>query len=247
MRIDGRKPDEIRPVKITPNFIKFAEGSVLMELGDTQVLCTATLDNHPAPHLIGTGKGWVTAEYDMLPCASTPRKMRDRVKGKIPGRSAEIQRLIGRCLRSVVEMDSLGERTFYIDCDVLQADGGTRTASVTGSFIALALAMKQQVEAGKLGRMFLKDFVAATSVGIVEGRGVLDLSYLEDSQAEVDMNVVMNGSGGLIEVQGTAESASFSREQLDELLNLAKTGIDRLIQIQKDVLGIDILPSKTGD
>lgn len=247
MRIDSRKPDEIRPVKITPNFIKYAQGSVLIELGNTQVLCTATLNNHPAPHLIGTGKGWVTAEYDMLPCASTPRKMRDRVKGKIPGRSAEIQRLIGRSLRSIVETDSLGERTFYMDCDVLQADGGTRTASVTGAFIALALAMKQQVEAGKLGRMFLKDFVAATSVGIVEGRGVLDLSYLEDSQAEVDMNVVMNGSGDLIEIQGTAELTSFSREQLDELLDLAQIGINHLIRIQKEILGIDKLPLKSGE
>jgi len=244
MRIDGRQFDEMRPVKVTPNVLKYAVGSALIELGDTRVLCTATLDNHPAPHLVGSGQGWVTAEYDMLPCASTGRKMRDRARRRTAGRSAEIQRLIGRSLRAVVELESLGERTFILDCDVLQADGGTRTASITGAFIALGLAMKNLVEAGKLGRIFLKDFVAATSVGIAEGLSLLDLSYLEDSQANVDMNVVMNSSGGLIEVQGTAESGAFSREEMFDLLKLAEDGIGRLIQIQKDILGIAELPLK---
>ena len=242
MRIDGRQAGEMRVVKVTPNVLKYAVGSALIELGNTQVLCAATLDNHSAPHLVGTGQGWLTAEYDMLPCSSTQRKKRDRFRGKIPGRSAEIQRLIGRSLRTVVELESLGERTFIIDCDVIQADGGTRTASITGAYIALAIAMKQLVETGKLGRLFLKDFIAATSVGIVEGKPALDLSFMEDSQAEVDMNVVMNGSGGIIEIQGTAETTPFSREQLNELMDLAKTGINGLIEIQKEILGIDKLP-----
>ena len=239
MRIDGRKPEELRNVKITPHFLQYAEGSALIELGETRVLCAATLDNHPAPHLVGTGQGWVTAEYDMLPRCSPQRKQRDRLRRQIAGRSAEIQRLIGRSLRAVVELDHLGERTFILDCDVIQADGGTRTASVTGAFVALALAMKKLVETGKLGRIFLKDFLAAISVGIVEERPVLDLSYLEDSQAEVDMNVVMNGSGKLIELQGTAESTPFSQEELNELLGMAQKGIDRLIQIEKDILELD--------
>jgi len=238
MRIDGRRPDELRPVKITPNILKFAEGSVLIEVGNTQVLCAATLDNHAAPHLVGTGRGWVTAEYDMLPRAGSQRKPRDRSKSGIPGRSAEIQRLIGRSLRVATQIESLGERTFLLDCDVIQADGGTRTASVTGAFLALALAMKNMVDAGKLGHIFLKDYVAAVSVGIVEGRPVLDLSYLEDSQAEVDMNVVMNGAGEIIEVQGTGESATFSRSRMNEMLDLAEKGIQNLIAIQKEILGI---------
>ena len=241
MRIDGRQPDEMRPVKVTVDVLQYAAGSVMIELGNTQVLCAVTMDNHPAPHLTGTGQGWVTAEYDMLPCASNMRKPRDRSKGIIPGRSAEIQRLIGRSLRAVVELESLGERTFIVDCDVVQADGGTRTASITGAFIALGLAMKKLVAANQLGRLMLKDFVAATSVGIVEGRPVLDLSYLEDSQAEVDMNIVMNGTGGLIEVQGTAESKPFSRARMDEMLILAETGIRRLITIQMETLGIEKL------
>ena len=242
MRIDGRQPEELRSIVVTPHVLKYAEGSVLIELGNTKVLCTATLDNHAPPHLVGTGQGWLTAEYDMLPCSSSSRRMRDRSRGRVDSRSTEIQRLIGRSLRAVVEMESLGERTFYIDCDVIQADGGTRTAAITGGFIALALAMKSHVEAGKLGRLFLKDFMAATSVGIVESRPALDLSYLEDSQAEVDMNVVMNSAGEFIEIQGTGESAPFSMEQLGSLLALAQKGIAQLIQIQKNVLGIDKLP-----
>jgi ribonuclease PH len=244
MRIDGREADIMRQIKITPNVLKFAEGSVMIEIGNTKVLCAATLDNHPAPHLIGTGQGWVTAEYDMLPCSGNRRKRRDRIKGKTANRSTEIQRLIGRSLRAAVELESLGERTFFIDCDVIQADGGTRTASITGGFLALGIAMKNQVAAGKLGRIVLKDYIAAISVGIVEGRPVLDLDYLEDSQAEVDMNIVMNGSGGLIEVQGTAEINPYSRENLDEMLNLADKGIKELIEIQKGILGIDKFPAQ---
>jgi ribonuclease PH len=240
MRIDGRQSNDLRPVKVTPNILKYSVGSALIELGNTQVLCAVSLDNHAAPHLVGTGRGWVTAEYDMLPCSSNQRKPRDRTKSGIPGRSAEIQRLIGRSLRSVVEMDSLGERTFFVDCDVIQADGGTRTAAITGSCIALGLAMKKLVEMNQMGRVFLKDYVAATSVGIVEGLPALDLSYIEDSQAEVDMNVVMDGAGGLIEIQGTAETKSFTRQQMDDLLNLAALGIRKLIEIQKEILGIEI-------
>jgi ribonuclease PH len=242
MRIDGRQPEELRSVLVTPNVLKYAEGSVLIELGNTKVLCSATLDNHSAPHLVGSGQGWLTAEYDMLPCCSSTRRMRDRTRGRVDSRATEIQRMIGRTLRAVVELESMGERTFYIDCDVIQADGGTRTAAITGGFIALGLAMKSHVEAGKLGRLFLKDFVAATSVGIVESRPALDLSYLEDSQAEVDMNVVMNSAGEFIEIQGTGESAPFSMEQLDILLALAQKGIGQLIEIQKNILGIDKFP-----
>lgn len=242
MRVDGRKPDEMRPVNIEIDVLKFADGSSLIEIGDTRVLCAVTLDNHSAPHLVGTGTGWVTAEYDMLPRASTQRKMRDRVRGKIPGRSAEIQRLIGRSLRSVVPLQKLGERTFFLDCDVLQADGGTRTASITGAFVALASAMKKLVEKGKIGNVFLNDFLAATSVGIVEDRPVMDLSYLEDSQAAVDLNVVMNGSGGLIELQGTAEEKDFTRSDLSDMLDLAEKGINELIEIQKKILEIEDLP-----
>ena len=244
MRVDGRQPDEMRRINITPDVLKYADGSVLIEFGNTHVLCTATMDNHPAPHLIGTGQGWVTAEYDMLPCASSQRKIRDRVKGKIAGRSAEIQRLIGRSLRAVVDLKSLGERTFYIDCDVIQADGGTRTASVSGGFIALALAMKKMVRAGKLGKMVINDFLAAASAGIVEGRPALDLSYIEDSQADVDLNVVMNSKGHLIEVQGTAETDFFSRAQMNEMLDLAEKGINEIVDKQREVLDINEFPVK---
>jgi len=244
MRVDNREPEELRKINVIPNFLKYADGSAIIELGNTRVLCTASLDNHSPPHLVGTGQGWVTAEYDMHPCASTQRKMRDRIRGRIPGRSAEIQRLIGRSLRAVVELEKLGERTFYIDCDVLQADGGTRTASITGAYIALALAMQKHVDEGKLGRLFLKDFIAAISVGIVEETMVLDLSYLEDSQAAVDMNVVMNGSDEMIEIQGTAEIKPFSPDQLSQMIVMAQKGIHQLISVQKEILDIEKLSLK---
>ena len=235
MRIDGRQSNDLRPVKVTPNILKYSVGSALIELGNTQVLCAVSLDNHAAPHLVGTGRGWVTAEYDMLPCSSNQRKPRDRTKSGIPGRSAEIQRLIGRSLRSVVEMDSLGERTFFVDCDVIQADGGTRTAAITGSCIALGLAMKKLVEMNQMGRVFLKDYVAATSVGIVEGLPALDLSYIEDSQAEVDMNVVMDSQGNFIEIQSSAEGRTFSNQEFNGMLELSVNAINQIIDLEKKV------------
>ncbi len=241
MRVDGRLPEQLREIRIIPNVLVHAEGSCQIELGLTRVLCSATLDNKVPPHLAGQGQGWVTAEYSMLPRSSKQRIVRDGVRGYVGGRSYEIQRLIGRSLRAVADLRALGERTFIIDCDVIQADGGTRTAAITGGFVALALAMKRLIEQGQMGRVLLKDFMAAASVGIVEGRAVLDLCYLEDSQAEVDMNVVMTSSGRFIEVQGTAEKDPFSLEQMNELLNLARAGILELIQKQKEVTGIESL------
>jgi ribonuclease PH len=202
-------------------------------------MCTATVDNRVPGWLRGQGKGWVTAEYSMLPGSTPQRTMRDANRHTPAARSLEIQRLIGRSLRAVTDLRGLGERQIIVDCDVLQADGGTRTASVTGGFIALALAMKRTVEAGQMSRILLKDFCAATSVGLVEGRPVLDLAYLEDSQADTDLNLVMTGSGGIIEIQGTAEGRPFAREDLGALLDLAKIGIDQLVQIQKSVLQVD--------
>lgn len=239
MRIDGRRPDEHRPVKVTPHVAKHAEGSCLIEVGDTRVVCTATVENQIPSWLRGQGRGWVTAEYAMLPRATPQRTPRDAARARPSGRSLEIQRLIGRSLRAVTNLQGLGERQIILDCDVLQADGGTRTASITGAFLALGLAMQQQVRAGKMARVLLTDFCAATSVGLVEGMPALDLNYLEDSQAEVDMNVVMTGAGQFIEIQGTAESRPFSADHLAELLRLAKIGIDQLIRIEKDVLQVD--------
>lgn len=236
VRSDLRAPDKIRKVKFTRNCNKYAEGSCLIELGNTKVICTASVDNRVPNWLRDTQTGWVTAEYGMLPRSCKTRIQRDEQRSKTPGRTHEIQRLIGRSLRSVVDMKLLGERSIYIDCDVLQADGGTRTASITGSFIALADAIKKIKKEGLIKGPVITDFVAATSVGIFQGIPVLDLSYEEDVAAEVDMNIVMTAAGKFIEVQGTAEKNPFSKNQLDELLDLAKKGIKELISIQKKEL-----------
>jgi len=237
LRLDGRRADEMREVRITPHYIRHAEGSVLMELGATVVLCTATVEEKVPPFLKGQGRGWVTAEYAMLPRATQVRNQRESAKGRPSGRTMEIQRMIGRALRSVVSLEALGERTVVLDCDVLQADGGTRTASLTGAYLALAFALERLVGEGKLDRLPLTDFLAAVSVGLVDGRAVLDLNYEEDVRAEVDMNVAVTGRGLLVEIQGTGESAPFSRATLDELLRLAEIGAQRLIEAQKRALG----------
>ena len=235
MRIDGRERDRIRPVKITNNYLMSPQGSVLIEMGNTKVICTATVEEQTARHLTGTGKGWITAEYSMLPGSCGTRKKRDR--GKTDGRSVEIQRLIGRALRSVADMDKLGERTIWIDCDVIQADGGTRTASITGAFVAMAEAMKKMKIQGLIEEIPLNGFVSAVSVGIVENEKLLDLCYAEDSKAMVDMNVAMTDRGEYIEIQGTGEDRPFSREELNELLLLAAEGCGQLHQIQKQITG----------
>ena len=235
MRSDGRERDRIRPVKITNNYLMSPQVSVLIEMGNTKVICTATVEEQTARHLTGTGKGWITAEYSMLPGSCGTRKKRDR--GKTDGRSVEIQRLIGRALRSVADMDKLGERTIWIDCDVIQADGGTRTASITGAFVAMAEAMKKMKIQGLIEEIPLNGFVSAVSVGIVENEKLLDLCYAEDSKAMVDMNVVMTDRGEYIEIQGTGEDRPFSREELNELLLLAAEGCGQLHQIQKQITG----------
>lgn len=239
MRADGRKVDEIRPVEITRHFTKHAEGSVLIAAGDTKVICTATVEDKVPPFLRGSGQGWITAEYAMLPRATPIRTIRDATRGKVSGRSLEIQRLIGRSLRPALNLNALGERTIWLDCDVIQADGGTRTAAVTGSFVALVEAVKHLLNQGQLTASPLVDYVAAVSVGILEGEPLLDLTFAEDSQADVDMNCVMTGSGAIVELQGTAEAVPFSRQELDRLLDLAAGGIRRLIEVQKSVLGPD--------
>ncbi|HEX3032816.1 MAG TPA: ribonuclease PH [Bacillota bacterium] len=235
-RPDGRTPAQLRPIKITPHYLKHAEGSVLIEVGDTKVICTASLEDRVPPFLKGAGQGWITAEYSMLPRATQTRNVREAAKGKQGGRTHEIQRLIGRALRSVVDMEKLGERTLWIDCDVIQADGGTRTASITGAFVAMALAMQKLVEIGQLTALPLKDYLAAVSVGKVQGEPLLDLCYAEDSRAEVDMNVVMTKAGKLVEVQGTAEEDPFSRQELDAMLDLAQSGINELIKSQASLI-----------
>ncbi len=234
MRIDGRRADELRKLKITRNYIKAAEGSVLIEMGDTKVICTATVDNSVPPFLRGKGTGWVTAEYAMLPRSSSQRIQRER--NKVGGRTHEIQRLIGRSLRSVVDLEALGERTVLIDCDVVQADGGTRTASITGAYIALVDALRYMKKEGMIDRVPVGDFLAAVSVGIVDAKPMLDLCYEEDSTAEVDMNLVMTGSGKIVEVQGTAEGEPFSKAELGRLLALGEKGIKMLVKKQKDLL-----------
>ncbi len=239
-RFDGRKPGEMRPVKITRGFLKYPDGSVLIEMGDTKVICTATVDEgRVPPFLKGTGKGWVTAEYSLLPGSTETRTLRDISKGRISGRSHEIQRLIGRSLRSVVDLEALGERTVWIDCDVIQADGGTRMASVTGGFVALYDALKTLVEAGAIDRFPIKEFLSGISVGIVGDEVLLDLNYREDSVAKVDMNVVMTESGSIVEIQGTGEGGSFGREELARMLDLAEKGIKELIAKVKEVLEVD--------
>jgi ribonuclease PH len=229
---------EARPLKMTPGFVATAEGSVLIEVGHTRVLCNASVENGVPGWMRNSGRGWVTAEYGMLPRATLTRSPREAEKGKIGGRTHEIQRLIGRSLRSVVDMKLLGERTVILDCDVLQADGGTRTAAITGACAALAIALGRLVEAGSIKESPLKQMVAATSVGIVDGKVLLDLDYSEDSRAEVDMNVVMTSGGGLVETQATAEKNTYSRAQLNEMLDAAEAGIRELLAAQKAVAGL---------
>jgi ribonuclease PH len=240
IRVDGRNPDELRKIKITMSYLRNAEGSALIEFGGTEVICSATIENKIPPHLKETGGGWITAEYSMLPRSSAQRIARE-TPARLNNRAREIQRLIGRSLRAAVDLQRLGERTITIDCDVIQADGGTRTASITGGFIALYQALQKLQCEGQLKEIPIHDFAAAVSVGIVEDTPVLDLCYIEDAQAEVDMNVVMNEKGKFIEVQGTAESAPFSKSQMDEMLKLAKKGIFELIEMQKKALKIDAL------
>ncbi len=227
-RVDGRAADELRPVKLTPGFISSASGSVLIEIGNTRVICTAMVEESVPGWMRGRGTGWVTSEYGMLPGSTDSRKPRDASRGKQDGRTVEIQRLIGRSLRSVIDFAALGERTVWIDCDVIQADGGTRCASICGGYVALHLALSDLVDDGRLKAMPLTDSVAAVSVGIVDGQPLLDLPYVEDSRAEVDMNVVMSGNGELIEVQATAEKTPFGKASLDRLLELAAGGIETL-------------------
>jgi len=236
MRPSERLSDEMRPVRITRAYTRHAEGSVLVEFGETKVICTASVLERQPPHLKGTSQGWVTAEYGMLPRSTNTRSDREAARGKQSGRTQEIQRLIGRALRSVVDLAQLGERTIQLDCDVIQADGGTRTASITGAFVALHDAVGSVMKKGGLARFPIRDFVAAVSVGVYQGVPVLDLDYLEDSACGTDMNVVMTGSGGLVELQGTAEGEPFTREQLDVMMGLADKGIRELIAAQKTAL-----------
>jgi len=236
VRPSGRKNNELRRIKITKDFIEYAEGSCLIEFGNTKVITTASVENTVPSFLKGKGTGWITAEYGMIPRSCKSRVPREASKGKLGGRTHEIQRLIGRSMRTVVDMPKLGERTIWMDCDVIQADGGTRCASITGSFIALVLALGKLKEEGILKEMPVSDYVAAVSVGMIKGKPALDLDYEEDSNAEVDMNIVMTGSGKFIEVQGTAEREPFSKHDMETLLVLAKDGIDKLIDAQKKAL-----------
>jgi ribonuclease PH len=236
-RIDGRNNEQIRPVKITRNYLKHAEGSVLIEMGDTKVICTASVDDKVPPFIKGTGKGWITSEYGMIPRSTEARKPRESTRGKVDGRTMEIQRLIGRALRSIVDLEKLGEMTIYIDCDVIQADGGTRTASITGSYVALVDALYKLVQQEKIEAMPLNGYIAAISVGIKDGEAILDLNYAEDSTCQVDMNIVMTDKREFIEIQGTGEESPFSKAQLQEMMGLAEKGIKELIEIQKQSLG----------
>ena len=237
MRGDCRAPDQLRKVTITPRYTKHAEGSVLIEVGDTRVICTVSVEDRVPPFLKGGGAGWITAEYGMLPRATTTRSQREASKGRPSGRTHEIQRLIGRSLRSVIDMKALGERTLWVDCDVIQADGGTRTASITGAFVALVDALRHMQKSRVFGELPLLDYVAATSVGKIAGDVLLDLNYEEDSSAEVDMNVVKTGAGRFVEIQGTAEDGCFTEEEMHELLAMADRGTKQLIDAQRAVLG----------
>jgi len=236
MRSDGRKLGELRPLRVTPGYIKTADGSVLIEVGNTRVICTAKLEERVPPFLRNTGKGWITAEYGMLPGSSQVRIGRESARGKIGGRTHEIQRLIGRSLRAIAALQDFGERTVWIDCDVIQADGGTRTASITGAYIALAEAVRGWIDRGIVNADPIRDAVAAVSVGIVDSKAMLDLSYDEDSRAHVDMNFVMTGAGKFVEVQGTAEGAPFTKAQMERMTELAQKGIRELLSAQKKVL-----------
>jgi ribonuclease PH len=237
MRADGRLDEQLRPTRITPNYLIHAEGSVLVESGKTKVICTASVEDRVPPFRRNSGKGWVTAEYGMLPRATTTRTQREASSGRVGGRTQEIQRLIGRSLRAVTRMEELGERTITLDCDVIQADGGTRTASITGAFVALVFAVQKMRDQEMIRTMPVQDYVAATSVGIVEGMPMLDLAYIEDSKADVDMNIVKTGAGLYIELQGTAEAMPFGREALNRLLDLGDTGIRQLIALERGLVG----------
>ncbi|MCX7694751.1 MAG: ribonuclease PH [Caloramator sp.] len=239
MRADGREYNQMRDIKITRNYTKYAEGSVLVEFGDTKVICTASFEDKVPPFLKGTGEGWITCEYGMLPRSTQTRKPRESSKGKLDGRTVEIQRLIGRALRSVVDLKAIGERTIWIDCDVIQADGGTRTASITGAFIALVDAVNKLDKEVNFEVYPIKNYVAAISVGIVDDIPMIDLCYLEDSAAKVDMNVVMTDKNEYIEIQGTGEDRPFSKEELTRLLELAENGLNEIFMLQKKVLGED--------
>jgi ribonuclease PH len=236
MRSDGRKAGQLRPLKITPSYIKTAEGSVLIEMGDTKVICTAKLEDRVPPFLRNSGKGWITAEYGMLPASSETRIGRESSRGRVGGRTHEIQRLIGRSLRTIADLRSLGEKTIWVDCDVIQADGGTRTLSITGAYVALAEATRKWRQRGILATDPIKDSVAAVSIGMIDGKILLDLSYEEDSKADVDMNFVMTGSGKFIEVQGTAETRPFTRKQMERMAEMAQSGIKELLREQKKVI-----------
>ena len=236
MRNDGRKPKQLRPLRITPSYIKTADGSVLIEVGDTKVICTAKLEDRVPQFLRNSGKGWITAEYGMLPGSSQARIGRESSRGKIGGRTHEIQRLIGRSLRAIADLRSFGEKTVWIDCDVIQADGGTRTASITGAYVALVEGVRKWLKQGILETDPVRDSVAAVSIGIIDGKILLDLAYEEDSRADVDMNFVMTGSGKFIEVQGTAETAPFTKKQMERMAEIAQQGIRELLKAQKQVL-----------
>lgn len=239
MRPDRRQPTELRPIFLGPSFVKYAEGSCFVKFGDTHVICAATIEEKVPPFLRNTGAGWITAEYGMLPRATHERVDREAAKGKQSGRTQEIQRLIGRALRSVVDLKKLGERQIRIDCDVLQADGGTRTASITGAYVALYQALQKLVANKKISAMPLTDHIAAVSCGIVDGEARLDLNYIEDSSAQVDANFVITGSGRLVEIQATAEKDPFSEEEFAQMLALSKIGVEELIKLQKQALKID--------
>jgi ribonuclease PH len=239
-RSDNRAPDQLRPVNVIPDFISTAEGSVLIEVGNTRVICTASIEESVPSWMRNSGKGWVTGEYGMLPRSTLTRSARESVRGRVGGRTHEIQRLIGRSLRAVTDLARLGERTVWIDCDVIQADGGTRTASITGAFIALAMSLQKLVDAGTLTAVPLRDFLAAISVGIVDGEILLDLSYEEDSRADVDMNFVMTGGKRIVEIQATAEQHPFDDAQLQRMLELARKGVESLIAKQQAILGTSL-------
>ncbi|MGC2322289.1 MAG: ribonuclease PH [Terriglobales bacterium] len=240
-RSDNRAPDQMRPVNLIPEYISTAEGSVLIEVGNTRVICTASVEESVPGWMRNSGKGWITSEYGMLPRSTLTRTPREAARGRIGGRTHEIQRLIGRSLRAVTDLARMGERTIWIDCDVIQADGGTRTASITGSFVALGLAMQKLVEAGTLTASPIRDYVAATSVGIVDGEILVDLNYEEDSRAEVDLNFVMTGGKKIVEIQATAEQRAFDEEQLHRMTELAKRGVESLIARQRAILGTLLL------
>ncbi|AQM60188.1 MULTISPECIES: ribonuclease PH [Clostridium] len=246
MRCDGRKNDQIRNTKITRNYTKYAEGSVYIEVGDTKVLCNVSIEDKVPPFLKGSGEGWITAEYNMLPRATGTRKVRDIARLKIDGRTMEIQRLIGRALRSVVDLKALGEKTLWVDCDVIQADGGTRTTSITGAFIAMVDAVNKLHKEKPFKVYPIRNFVAATSVGIVNNEKIIDLCYEEDSNAKVDMNVIVTDEGEFVEVQGTGEEAPMKRSELNELLDLGEKGIKQMIALQKNALKMDALWIGTG-